>query len=279
MNRFKVGEKVYIFVEVLDDIGQRVPGLTNIQVRILKPDGSVISGLVMTEVPFEPGIYYLESNDTALEGYYFYVINEMNFGETVGYFLIKDFIPGLNKVIVRTVFEDDNSIITGALVAVYVEQNRILSIGKTDLNGEVIFYLPIGIFTLRGYHEEAFFQDMEINVSSDMIVEFKGHRISIEEPTDARLMRVFGYIRDLDLDLKHIKDIRLTFRLGKAPSWVDKVLLSIFPVKAIIDLNTGFFYADLVRGVEVIVICQEAHLFKRLTLPTDKDKIELRLLL
>lgn len=275
MEFFGRGERPLIFVAAVDENGDFVSGLLP-RVSIRKPSAVEDTG-VLQELFFAPGHYFLEYTGADENGLYLYEVSADGFEVGLGSFVVGEVAaPGANSLTVVAKYDDTGEPIEGVTIAVYDAQGNILAVRVSDGSGTVRFGLPDGTFSLRGFSDKAFFEPLSFEIYEDMSLDYIGLRVRVDPPADARLVRIYGFLKDINLSADRVYKVSLVFELAEAPDFVEKTLLTLFPVQAKVDRRNGFFYADIVKGVSVYVICDEAHLRRILKIPSDRDVISFR---
>jgi hypothetical protein len=279
MERYGLGSTVYILVVPLDEHGNYVSGLA-VAMDILRPDGGIVRNIPLMESGLS-GVYYAVYNDTDILGDYLYVVHAADFESAYGLFRVvsAEVVTGY-RVRVRAVDNLGNGV-SGVLLGIYSGAGGVdlVLMRVTGVDGAVDVWLPPGEYVLRAWHDGMFFEDELVRVSGDTSVLLTGIYVDVGVPQDARLVRVYGFLADLGLSLDRVHKAEILFTLADVPQFVDNTLLLRFPVRAVIDRRTGFFYADVVRGIRVVVACPDAQFYRLIRVPDTGFVVRLRDLL
>lgn len=84
LRRHNVNDTVYFAVFLQGEGGEPVGGV-NLRADVLRPDGSVVSGIVFEEV-FRDGVYVTSLNATDISGYYYVRFYADGFQDCVSWF-------------------------------------------------------------------------------------------------------------------------------------------------------------------------------------------------
>jgi len=279
MERYSLGSMVYILVTPLDEQGNYVSGV-GVLMDILRPDGEVVRNIPLVESGLS-GVYYAVYGDTDILGDYLYVVYAVDFEPACGLFrVVSGEVVSGYRVHIRAVDDAGNGV-SGVLVGIYSGAGGVdlVLMRVTGVDGSVDVQLPQGEYVLRAWHDGMFFEDVVVRVNSDMTVLMSGIYVDVGMPQDARLIRIYGFLADLGLSLDRVHKAEVLFTLADVPQFVDNTLLLRFPVRAVIDRRTGFFYADVVRGIRVIVACPDAQFYRLIRVPDTGFAVRLRDLL
>jgi hypothetical protein len=279
MDRFLVNSTAYITVVAYDENGERTSGL-HILADVLKPDGTKVQNLALEELAFEAGVYYLAFTETVQTGYYIFRVfdEDYQYVDDIGYFLVVS-AGALGAYVLNVNVVDEQGVpLQGCFLGLYDSSGLLLlAIRITGADGHAVFPIPeAGRYILRCWKVGYFFEDVVLNIMGDTSVVLTGHKVEIGYPQDARLIRVYGFLGDLGLSIDRVRKTDIVFILLEAPRFIDSELLLLFPVKAKVDKRTGFFYADVVRGVWVNVVCDAAGLYRKIFIPQEGLTVALK---
>lgn len=160
--------------------------------------------------------------------------------------------------------DQSGGLLGGSTVEIYPSGNgAILEKSVSNMStARSVFNLDSGDYRAYVYNPTVAYWNnpFYFTVSSDTTMDFTGTTLSVQPPSSASAIRIYGYVYDLGLD--QLDGVEMILLPSGLPAVVNNVVISERPIVGISD-STGYVYTDVINngsGLPLRVKVPKAHI-------------------